>query len=426
MFVEREVFGHRFVGIESEAVQAIVSGHNFSKVHEFASPARPLSRRMHRDVFDQQDSFRRGDQRDQTLDGLPDNPDLSILYCLRIVSFHRCGRFVHAAQVLLVRGGHHFLDLGQFLWLRQPRAIMVHRRSLSSPPRRLKRRCLTVPAIRGMLASVDSSEECDRQGARPLAQERSRLFDQQAEAYDRFRPTYPEAVIDELLGPRPAGLDVLDVGCGTGIASRQMAQRGAKVLGVELAPRMAEIARGHGIDVEIAAFEGWDAAGRTFDRVTSAQAWHWLDLPIATAKAASVLRPGGKLGLIWNAGCQPDDLADALEVVYATVVPRGRHRLFRGYAANRSSDVKTGLGSEIEAVSAVPDLGAPTEEWFPWTRAYRRDEWLDQLVSRSDHAALDPAVRDRLFEAIGAAIDDQGGSFVMNFETVLITATRLR
>jgi SAM-dependent methyltransferase len=280
-------------------------------------------------------------------------------------------------------------------------------------------------AFWGRLASVDAREERDRRAALPLAQERSRLFGQQADAYDRFRPAYPDAVIDELLGPAPAGLDVLDVGCGTGIASRQMAQRGAKVLGVELAPRMAEIARGHGVEVEIAAFEGWDAAGRTFDRVTSAQAWHWLDLPIATAKAASVLRPGGRLGLIWNAGCQPDDLADALEEVYASVVPRGGHRLFRGYAANRSSDVKTGLASEIDAVSAVPDFGAPTEKWFPWTRAYRRDEWLDQLVSRSDHAALEPAVRDCLFEAIGAAIDDQGGSFVMNFETVLITATRL-
>ena len=187
---------------------------------------------------------------------------------------------------------------------------------------------------------MDAREERDRRAARPLAQERSRLFDQQAEAYDRFRPAYPDAVIDELLGPAPAGLDVLDVGCGTGIASRQMAQRGAKVLGVELAPRMAEIARGHGVDVEIAAFEGCDAAGRTFDRVTSAQAWHWLDLPIATAKAACVLRPGGRLGLIWNAGCQPDDLADALEEVYASVVPRCGHRLFRGYAANRPSDVK--------------------------------------------------------------------------------------
>jgi SAM-dependent methyltransferase len=255
--------------------------------------------------------------------------------------------------------------------------------------------------------------------------ERSRLFDQQADAYDRFRPTYPDVVIDELLGPVPAGLDVLDVGCGTGIASRQMAQRGAMVLGVELAPRMAEIARGHGVNVEIAAFEAWDAAGRTFDRVTSAQAWHWLDLPIATAKAASVLRPSGKLCLIWNAGSQPDDLADALEEVYARIVPPGGHRLFRGYAASRSSDVRTGLDSEIGAISAAPDFGAPTVKWFPWTQAYQRDEWLDQLVSRGDHAAFEPPVRDRLFEAIGAAIDDHGGSFVMNFETVLITATRL-
>jgi hypothetical protein len=61
----------------------------------------------------------------------------------------------------------------------------------------------------GTLASVDASER-DRLAARPLALQRSRLFDQQAEAYDRFRPTYPDAVIDELLGPVPAGLDVLE------------------------------------------------------------------------------------------------------------------------------------------------------------------------------------------------------------------------
>ena len=278
--------------------------------------------------------------------------------------------------------------------------------------------------IWGRLVSVETSDR-DRSAARPLALQRSHLFDQQAEAYDRFRPTYPDAVIDDLLGPVPAGLEVLDVGCGTGIASRQIAQRGAEVLGVELAPRMAEIARGHGVAVEIAAFEAWNSAGRTFDRVTSAQAWHWLDLPVATAKAASVLRPGGKLCLIWNAGCQPDDLADALEEVYARVVPPGGHRLFRGYAADRVSDFETGLDSEKEAIAAVPDFGAPTEKWYPWTQHYQGDAWLDQLLSRSDHAALEPAIRDRLFEGIGAAIDDHGGSFVMRFETVLITATRV-
>ena len=65
------------------------------------------------------------------------------------------------------------------------------------------------------------------------------------------------------------------------------------------------------------------------------------------------------------------------------------------------------------------------ETWLPWVREPDRDQWLDLLLSRSDHAALDSAVRERLFEAIGAAIDDYGGSFVMSFETGVITATRL-
>ncbi len=255
--------------------------------------------------------------------------------------------------------------------------------------------------------------------------ERSRLFDQEAERYDRSRPGYPEVVIDALLGPEPSGLEVLDVGCGTGIAARPMAERGAKVLGVELAPRMAAIARYHGISVEIGAFEEWDAAGRSFDRVTSAQAWHWLDMPAATAKAASLLRPNGRLGLIWSGGAHPDDLADALEDVYTPVVPSGTHGLFRGYAAHRTTDVRTGLDSVVDAITANPDFGATTEDWFPWTQHYQRDEWLELLLTNSQYLALEPSLRLRLLDAVGATIDDYGGSFVMTFETVLIAATRL-
>jgi len=121
----------------------------------------------------------------------------------------------------------------------------------------------------------------------PLAQERSKLFDQEAERYDRCRPSYPDALIDELLDPEPAGPVVLDVGCGTGIDSRPMAERGAKVRGVEPAPRTAELARSHGIDVEIGALESWEEAGRTVVRVTLAQAWHWLNMPVATAEVPS-------------------------------------------------------------------------------------------------------------------------------------------
>jgi SAM-dependent methyltransferase len=258
----------------------------------------------------------------------------------------------------------------------------------------------------------------------PLARARAKLFDQEAERYDRSRPAYPSAVIEKLLGPGPAGLDVLDVGCGTGIASRQVAGQGADVVGIDVAPRMAGIARNHGVNVEISTFEDWNAAGRTFDRVISAQAWHWLDLPTCTTKAASLLRPGGRLCLMWNAGCHPANLADALSRVYARWFPSVGSPGF-GYAASRPTDRRTGLTSVFEAIAAVPDFGPATESWFPWAREYDRDQWLDVLLSRSDHLALDSAVRERLLGAVGAAIADYGGSFVMSFETGLITATRL-
>jgi SAM-dependent methyltransferase len=251
------------------------------------------------------------------------------------------------------------------------------------------------------------------------------LFEQEAERYDRCRPRYPDVVIDRLLGPEPSGLEVLDVGCGTGLAARAIAERGAKVLGVELAPGMAEIASHHGIAVDIGAFEDWEAAGRTFDRVTSAQAWHWLDMPAATAKAASLLRPNGSLGLIWSGGAHPDDLADTLAKVYATVVPKGTHNVFRGYAAHRSTDVREGLDGVVDAITANPDFGAVTEDWFPWTKRYQRDEWLEILLTNSQYLALEPSLMHRLLDAVGTTIDDYGGSFVMSFETVLVAATRL-
>lgn len=101
------------------------------------------------------------------------------------------------------------------------------------------------------------------------------MFGEDAERYDRARPAYPELLVDDLvaLGGRRA----LDVGRGTGKAGRLLAARGWEVLGVEPDRRMAVVARRHGPDVEIARFEEWDPAGRTFDLVTSGQAWHWID-----------------------------------------------------------------------------------------------------------------------------------------------------
>lgn len=78
-----------------------------------------------------------------------------------------------------------------------------------------------------------------------------------------------------------------------------------------------------------------------------------------------------------------------------------------------------------DAIKANPEFGPVTEDWFPWIQRYQRDEWLELLLTNSQYLALEANLRNRLLDGVATTIDDYGGSFVMNFETVLIAATRL-
>jgi SAM-dependent methyltransferase len=248
---------------------------------------------------------------------------------------------------------------------------------------------------------------------------RAESFGAAAERYDRSRPSYPPDLLDAVLGPEPAGLDVLDAGCGTGIAARLMAGRGARVLGVEPDPRMAEFARSRGTEVEVGRIEEWNAAGRTFDRLTAAQAWHWVDPVAGAAKAAEVLRPGGRLCLWWNIGQPPAEVREKLDEVYRRLAPGAEsYSVLLGYG---SSD---GYGKVREAIADHPDLDGPFDERFAWRRAYTTAEWLDQLPTHSDHAAMEPDRLERVLAAVGEVIDAGGGSLVMDYSTLLIGSTR--
>src|SRR5579859_7188623 len=89
------------------------------------------------------------------------------------------------------------------------------------------------------------------------ARQMAESFGSDPERYDRSRPRYPDAMVQRIVAASP-GRDVLDVGCGTGIAARQFQSAGCRVLGVEPDARMADFARQRGLEVEIATFEAWD------------------------------------------------------------------------------------------------------------------------------------------------------------------------
>src|ERR1041384_1021404 len=154
------------------------------------------------------------------------------------------------------------------------------------------------------------------------------------ERYDRTRAAYPEAMIERIVAAAP-GPDFLDVGCGTGIEARQFRAAGRTVLGVEPDPRMADFARGTGVEVEVATFEAWEPGGRTFDAIVSGTAWHWIDPVADAAKAARVLRPGGVLAPFGHVYQLPPTVAEALAAAYR----RGGPASPGGFAARAGAAV---------------------------------------------------------------------------------------
>jgi hypothetical protein len=141
-------------------------------------------------------------------------------------------------------------------------------------------------------------------------------------------------------------------------------------------------------------------------------------------EAASVLRADGRLCLWWNIGHHPDALADALAVAYERVMPPGSPRLTVGYGAYRSDQPTLDHTQVVDALAECDRLATPRLESFPWTRRYSQEDWLDELLSRSDHTALPPELQEAVLAAVGRTIDDFGGSFVMSFTTTLVAADR--
>jgi SAM-dependent methyltransferase len=248
-------------------------------------------------------------------------------------------------------------------------------------------------------------------------------FGSDAERYDRTRPRYPEALIDRIIAESP-GRDVLDVGCGTGIVARQFQAAGCRVLGVDPDARMIEFARQRGLEAEVATFEEWEAAGREFDAVVAGMTWHWVDPVAGAARAADVLRPGGRLALFWNAFEPPPGLGEAFAAVHRRVLPPGSP-LGQGGAPGLDRYAAAMCGRAEDGLQQAGGFGG-TQRWrFDWDRSYTRDEWLELVPTFGGIGGwLPPETLRELLSGIGAVIDEAGGSFTVRYAAVALWAFR--
>ena len=246
-------------------------------------------------------------------------------------------------------------------------------------------------------------------------------FGADAGRYDRARPSYPADLVDRIVAASP-GRDVLDVGCGTGISSRLFQAAGCLVLGIDPDSRMAELARRGGTAAEVAKFEDWDPAGRSFDAVIAAQAWHWVDPAAGAARAAAVLRPGGRLAVFWNAFEPPAALREAFAEVFARVLPGSPFGEF--WKRPALDAYRLGCERAADGMRLAGGFCA-AEEWLSrWERPYTRAEWLDLVPTTGGFTRMAPRAQAEILTGMGAAVDAAGGSFTMSYATIAATAAQ--
>jgi SAM-dependent methyltransferase len=239
--------------------------------------------------------------------------------------------------------------------------------------------------------------------------ERERLretFEEVPELYDRARPVYPEEVFDDIvdLARLRHSARLLEIGCGTGLATRGFAERGHFVVCVELGAGLAAVARRKlerfpNVEVVDANFDTWEPGDGGFDAVVAFTAFHWVDPTLRYEKSARLVRPRGALAVVATQHVLPacgDSFWAEVQEDYDAIVPR---------AANEPPPLPAeveDLRAEIQASGRFENVGARR---YLRDVQYTADEYIDVLDTYSGHRTIDARKRDRLYALIRRRIE---------------------
>ena len=246
------------------------------------------------------------------------------------------------------------------------------------------------------------------------------VFGEVAGLYERARPGYPAFLIDDLVAWAQPGARALEIGAGTGKATRLLAARGVSVLGLEPSAEMAAYARAAtaslgNVEIVESDFERWRPDGQTFPLAYAAQAWHWVDQEFGYAHARAALAPGGHLVAFWNRPAWGDTvlrraLADAYRRTAPELPPDGPMHPDSPGGADADE-------SWAQAVTATDGLTDPSERLYAWSLEYSSREYVELLGTLSDVRLLGDGDRQALLAAVGETIERHGGRLMMPMAT---------
>jgi SAM-dependent methyltransferase len=235
---------------------------------------------------------------------------------------------------------------------------------------------------------------------------RAASFAEVAAEYERARPGYPEEAVRWLAGEPPR--DVVDLGAGTGKLTRALVALGHRVTAVEPLPELRAVLRERapGAAVVAGGAEAIPLPAGCADVVVAAQAFHWFDHAAALPEIARVLRPGGRLALVWNTR---DDRVPWVARLSAAI----------GSESVESRDAR-------DPVEASGLFGPVETATFSLSQRLDRGLLRDLVLSRSSCATRPPGEREPVLAAVDAIYDEEAGpgGLVLPYRTECFRASR--
>jgi len=240
-------------------------------------------------------------------------------------------------------------------------------------------------------------------------QEQATSFGNVATSYDRVRPAPPAAALDWLV---PAGCGVaVDLAAGTGLFTRALLGRAARVVAVEPDQRMRDVLaeRSPGVDVRTGWGEAIPLPDASADAVFVSTAWHWLDPARAVPEIARVLKPAGRLGVIWTSRDRAEDWVAELDLLRAP----GAADAGTGAAEPRTAaQVRARLDRHHTVTLPSGAFRGLEAESFRFTRTISVDDVLEWLATSSGVITAAPAEQTaalaRCRTALSARADGAG------------------
>lgn len=226
----------------------------------------------------------------------------------------------------------------------------------------------------------------------------SRSFGQVAGEYDRLRSGPSSEALDWLI---PAGAtDVLEIGAGTGILTRLLAERVAHVSAVEPDERMrAVLAAGEaGVEILAGTAEEIPVAASSVDVVIAQSAWHWVDEGRAVPEVARVLRPHGRLSLVWTG---PDRSVDWMRSLWAGgIIFSPEERVDEDSRRRRRHLVNVDVGGDSPFLE-------PEKALFRWTRPMAKGDLVGLAATYSRVITMEEEARTQHLDAMTRFLDSR-------------------